>query len=257
MIYLKSPKEIQGMRDSNRIVAEILRKLTGELKPGISTEELENIAKVEIARRGALPAFQGYRGYKFVTCISINEEVVHGTPGRRRVEAGDIVSIDLGVKFRGFYGDAALTYPVGKVSPAAKRLLKITYEALYEGIKAARAGNYLGDISWAIQRKVESEGLFIIKAFVGHGIGKELHEDPQVPNFGKPKTGVKLQEGMTLSIEPMVSEGTEDVRIYPDKWTAVTVDGSLAAHFEHTIAITKNGPKILSGGWEEIMMSLV
>ncbi|MCD6219099.1 type I methionyl aminopeptidase [Candidatus Calescamantes bacterium] len=256
MIYLKSLQEIQRMRESNRIVAEILQEMTKVLKPGISTEELEHIAVKEIERRNALPAFKGYMGYKFVTCISINEEVVHGTPGRRRVEAGDIVSIDLGVKFKGFYGDAALTYPVGEISPSAKHLLKVTYDALHEGIKAAKVGNYLGDISWAIQRKVESEGLFIIKAFVGHGIGKELHEDPQVPNFGKPKTGVKLQEGMTLAIEPMVSENTEEVRIYPDKWTAVTIDNSLAAHFEHTIALTKNGPKILSKEWEKVITPL-
>jgi len=253
MVVLKSPREISFLREANRIVAETLKRLVREIVPGITTGELDRIAEEMIREKGALPAFKGYRGYPFATCISVNEVVVHGMPGERVIKEGDIVSIDLGARWKGYYGDAAITYPVGKISPIALKLLKITYQALHEGIKNARVGNRLGDISSAIQRKAEGEGFRVVRAFVGHGIGRELHEDPQVPNFGEPGKGMKLLEGMTLSIEPMVNQGTEEVVILEDGWTAVTRDGKLSAHFEHTIAITRDGPEILTREWEEVV----
>ena len=253
MILLKNGREISFLREANRIVTEVLKIVVNHIQPGITTRELDRIAEKEIRKRGARPAFKGYRGYPFTTCISVNEVVVHGIPGGRKIKEGDLVSIDLGAKWKGYYGDAALTYPVGKISPRAKKLLQVTYTALWEGIRKAKAGNRLGDISFAIQNKVEREGFQVVKAFVGHGIGRELHEDPQVPNFGEPGKGVKLREGMTLAIEPMVNEGTEEVIILEDGWTAVTRDGKLSAHFEHTVVIKKEGPEILTLGWEDLL----
>ena len=246
MIILKARWEIQKMRKSNAIVAQVLERLKEVTKPGITTLELDRFAEELCVKKGGKPAFKGYMGYPSSLCVSINEEVVHGIPSKRRVREGDIVSFDFGVLYDGYYGDAAITVPVGKISKRAERLLKVTQEALYKGIGKAQAGNHLYDISAAIQSHVEKYGYSVVRQFVGHGIGRSLHEDPQVPNFGKPGQGPRLKEGMVLAIEPMVNEGTYEVEILPDGWTAVTKDRKLSAHFEHTIAITENGPEILS-----------
>ena len=247
MIILKAPWEIEKMRRSNAIVAEILAILKEAVKPGITTMELNELAEEICIKKGARPAFKGYRNYPYSLCVSINEEVVHGLPSKKRyLQEGDIVSLDFGVFYDGYYGDAAITVPVGKISANAKRLLKVTENALYKGIEQAREGRRVLDISAAIQTYVESHGYSVVRQFVGHGIGRSLHEDPQVPNFGKPGKGAKLKVGMVLAIEPMVNEGTYEVEILPDGWTAVTKDRKLSAHFEHTVAITKNGPEILS-----------
>jgi methionyl aminopeptidase len=247
MIPIKSEEEIKILGEANRIVARILKSTKTIVKPGISTKELELFAEDLINKAGAISAFKGYQRYPASICTSINEEVVHGIPSDKRIlKSGDIVSIDLGVKFKNYYGDATITYPVGEISDETKKLVEITEKALYKGIEKARAGNYLSDISWAIQSFVESRGYGIIRDFVGHGIGKELHEEPQIPNFGKPHTGPILKEGMVLAIEPMVSQGTWEIKVLDDGWTAVTLDNSKACHFEHTIAIMKTGPVILS-----------
>jgi len=247
MIILKAPWEIEKMRRSNAIVAEILAILKEAVKPGITTMELNELAEELCIKKGARPAFKGYRNYPYSLCVSINEEVVHGLPSKKRyLQEGDIVSLDFGVFYDGYYGDAAITVPVGKISANAKRLLEVTENALYKGIEQAREGRRVSDISAAIQTYVESHGYSVVRQFVGHGIGRSLHEDPQVPNFGKPGKGAKLKVGMVLAIEPMVNEGTYEVEILPDGWTAVTKDRKLSAHFEHTVAITKNGPEILS-----------
>jgi len=247
MIILKAPWEIEKMRRSNAIVAEILAILKEAVKPGITTMELNELAEEICIKKGARPAFKGYRNYPYSLCISINEDVVHGLTSKKRyLQEGDIVSLDFGVFYDGYYGDAAITVPVGKISANAKRLLEVTENALYKGIEQAREGRRVSDISAAIQTYVESHGYSVVRQFVGHGIGRSLHEDPQVPNFGKPGKGAKLKVGMVLAIEPMVNEGTYEVEILPDGWTAVTKDRKLSAHFEHTVAITKNGPEILS-----------
>lgn len=246
MIVLKSPWEIERMRRSNAIVAEILEALREMIKPGISTLDLNELAEGLCFKYGARPAFKGYMGYPFSLCVSVNEVVVHGLPSKRRLKQGDIVSLDFGVVCDGYYGDAAITVPVGRVSKIARKLLLVTEQALYKGIEQARPKRHLSDISFAIQRHAESHGFSTIRQFVGHGIGRSLHEDPQVPNFGPPGRGVKLKPGMVIAIEPMIAEGTYEVEILPDGWTAVTRDKKLAAHFEHTIAITENGPEILS-----------
>jgi len=227
-------------------VARALKYLKAFIKEGITTEELDRLAEEYIKRHGGIPAFKGYRGYPRSLCVSVNEEVVHGIPGKRRLKEGDIVSLDLGVLMDGYYGDAAITVPLGKVSELARRLIKVTEEALYRGIEMARPGNRLSDISHAIQSHVEKAGFSVVREFVGHGIGKELHEEPQVPNFGPPNRGPRLEPGMVLAIEPMVNTGTWEVRILPNGWTVVTADGGLSAHFEHTVAITDDGPEILS-----------
>ncbi len=246
MIYLKSPQEIEKIRKSSQLVARALKYLKAFIKEGITTEELDRLAEEYIKRHGGIPAFKGYRGYPRSLCVSVNEEVVHGIPGKRRLKEGDIVSLDLGVLMDGYYGDAAITVPLGKVSELARRLIKVTEEALYRGIEMARPGNRLSDISHAIQSHVEKAGFSVVREFVGHGIGKELHEEPQVPNFGPPNRGPRLEPGMVLAIEPMVNTGTWEVRILPNGWTVVTADGGLSAHFEHTVAITDDGPEILS-----------
>lgn len=246
MLILKLPEEIEKARASNRIVAEVLNKLREKVKPGITTRELDIFAEEIAEKRGAKPAFKGYRGYPYSLCTSINEEVVHGMPSTRTLKEGDIIGLDFGVLYKGFFGDATITLPVGKVSPAALRLIDITKQSLYDGIEQARDGNRLGDISAAVQRTVEAAGFSVVRDFVGHGIGRNLHEEPQIPNYGKKGRGIELKSGMVLAIEPMVNQGDYKVRILQDGWTVVTEDRKLSAHFEHSIAITDNGPDILS-----------
>ena len=247
MIELKSPEEIKKIFRASQIVAELLQELKGRVKAGVTTKELDLYAKKKILKNGAVPAFLGYRGFPATLCVSVNDEVVHGIPSSKRVlHDGDIVGLDLGVVVDGFYGDAALTVPIGNVSSEALRLLRVTEEALYAGIEQAQVGGRLTNISHAVQEHAEASRFSVVTEFVGHGIGRALHEEPQVPNFGPPGQGVRLRVGMVLAIEPMVNMGKSDVRVLEDQWTAVTVDGSLSAHFEHTVAITKDGPKILS-----------
>jgi methionyl aminopeptidase len=246
MIIIKSSREIEQLKRSNAIVAEVFEKLKGMIHPGVTTKELDEVAEEYILLKGARPAFKGYRGFPATLCISINEEVVHGIPSQRQLKEGDIVSLDVGVNFVGYFGDAAITLPVGEIDPEAKRLLEVTEKALTIGIEKAKIGNRLFDISFAIQRWVESHGLSVVRDFVGHGIGRDLHEEPQVPNFGAPHQGPRLEKGMVFALEPMVNEGTYEVRILSDGWTVVTADGKRSAHFEHTIAITEDGTEILS-----------
>ena len=246
MIIIKSSREIEQLKRSNAIVAEVFEKLKGMIHPGVTTKELDEVAEEYILLKGARPAFKGYRGFPATLCISINEEVVHGIPSQRRLEEGDIVSLDVGVNFVGYFGDAAITLPVGEIDPEAKRLLDVTEKALTIGIEKAKIGNRLFDISYAIQRWVESHGFSVVRDFVGHGIGRDLHEEPQVPNFGAPHQGPRLEKGMVFALEPMVNEGTHEVKVLSDGWTVVTADGKRSAHFEHTIAITDDGAEILS-----------
>lgn len=245
-IVLKSPDEIETMRSAGSVVAEVLAVLKENVRPGVTTLDLEKIAEQETARRKAVPAFKGYRGYPFCLCTSINNQVVHGMPSSRALKEGDIISIDYGALVKGFYGDAAVTVPVGKVSEEAARLVKTTEEALGKAIEAAREGNRLFDVSAAVQSHVEPQGFSVVREFVGHGIGRELHEAPQVPNFGIPGRGVRLKAGMVLAIEPMINAGGWAVKVLEDGWTAVTADGKLSAHFEHTVAITPEGPLVLT-----------
>jgi len=234
------------MAEASRIVAEVLEEIRKSVSPGVTTKDLDGMAESYILSRKAKPAFKGYRGYPASVCTSINEQVVHGIPSPSKLKEGDILSLDIGVQYKGFYGDAAVTLPVGEISDQAKKLLSVTESALDAGIKKAVIGNRLSDISSVIQGCVESEGFSVVRNFVGHGIGRGLHEEPQIPNFGKPGEGPRLLEGMTLAIEPMVNAGGWEVVIESDGWTAVTKDRSLSAHFEHTIAITKNGQNILT-----------
>lgn len=245
-VILKSRDEIEIMRRTNLIVAEVLHVLKAAVGAGVTTLDLERIAEEELKKTSARPAFKGYRGYPWCLCTSVNNEVVHGMPSKRVLNDGDILSIDFGVFSDGFYGDSAITVPVGSVSPDAARLVKVTEESLEKAIEAAVAGNRLLDISASVQRYVESHGFSVVRDFVGHGIGRELHEAPQVPNFGLPGRGIRLKAGMVLAIEPMINMGGPDVKILDDGWTAVTADGSLSAHFEHTVAITDDGPYVLS-----------
>ena len=246
IIVLKSPAEIEKMRKSNRIVAEVLASIKDVARPGIATIELERLCEEELKKRKVRPAFKGYRGYPYCLCTSVNEEVVHGMPSSRVLREGDIVSVDVGVECDGYYGDAAITMPIGRISEQASRLIDVTEVALRRAIEKAQVGNRLFDISYAVQSYVEEKGFSVVRAFVGHGIGRDLHEAPQVPNFGTPGRGVRLKAGMVFAIEPMINAGGSDIVILDDGWTAVTKDGSLSAHFEHTIAITENGPCILS-----------
>lgn len=246
MIVLKSRDEIDRLKRSNHLVAETMDMLQGRIKPGVTTAELDKSAREFIEKRDAKPAFIGYMGYKHTLCISINEEVVHGIPSSRKLAEGDIVGIDCGILLEGFYGDHAWTYPVGKVSDKARQLMEVAEQALYDGIKAATIDNRLFDISSAIQHRAEDAGYSVVRDFVGHGIGTSLHEEPQVPNFGEPGTGMRLRAGLTLALEPMVNEGTYQVEVLEDGWTVVTKDRKLSAHYEHTIAVTEEGPVILS-----------
>jgi len=246
LIILKSSAEIERMRVSCKIVAEILQILKLEIKPGVTTMSLNNIAETEAVKRKARPAFKGYSGYPYSLCCSVNDEVVHGMPSNRVLVDGDILSIDFGVVYGGFYGDAALTAPVGSVSKIASDLMDATESSLYSAIAYAKPGNRLSDISHAVQSYVEPRGYSVVREFVGHGIGRSLHESPQIPNFGLPGRGVVLKKGMVLAIEPMINEKGAEVKVLGDGWTAVTCDKGLSAHFEHTVAITENGSEILT-----------
>lgn len=245
-VVLKSDREIGLIRQGGRILAEVLQKLVERIRPGLNTAEIDRFVREEFDRRGVYPSFLGYRGFPAAVCVSVNEEIVHGIPGRRVLEEGDIVSIDLGVIYKGYQADAAITVGVGKVSPEAERLIRTTEEALLAGIRAAKAGARLGDISWAIQSYAESRGYSVVREYVGHGIGREMHEEPPVPNYGRPGTGIVLRKGMVLAIEPMLVVGDWRTRVLADGWTVVTADGTLAAHAEHTIAITNGEAEILT-----------
>lgn len=247
MIILKTPEEIDIMAAASRVVAEALEVVRREVRPGITTDDLDRIAEEAIRSRGAIPAFKGYRSYPKTLCASVNEQVVHGIPSKRKLKEGDIIGLDLGAIVGGFYGDSAVTVAVGRVDDKVARLVQVTKEALDIGIEQAVVGRRLTDISHAVQRHVESAGYSVVTEFVGHGIGRQLHEEPQVPNYGKPGQGPRLQYGMVLAIEPMVNMGGSAVRVLDDRWTAVTADGSWSAHFEHTIAIQPSGPpRVLS-----------
>lgn len=241
MIILKTPEEIAIMAQASKVVAETLEVLKRAVRPGITTDDLDHLAEESIRARGGVPAFKGYRSYPKTLCASVNDQVVHGIPSKRKLKDGDIIGLDLGAVIEGFYGDSAVTVPVGVIDESAAALIRATEEALYLGIERAVVGNRLSDISHAIQRHVEAAGYSVVTEFVGHGIGRQLHEEPQVPNYGKPGQGPRLQAGMVLAIEPMVNLGGSGVRILEDRWTAVTADGSLSAHFEHTIAIEPTG----------------
>lgn len=246
MILIKDDLALDLMRKAGKIVGETLLLLENEIRPGISTKELDRIAEEFIREQGAIPSFKGLYGFPASLCISVNNQVVHGIPGGYILKDGDIVSIDCGAYLNGFHGDAARTFPVGNVSEDAKRLIQVTRDCFFEGIKFAQIGNRLTDISHAIQRHVEANGFSVVKSFVGHGIGRDLHEDPEVPNFGRPGRGPILTKGMVLAIEPMVNEGSFRVRTLKDNWTVVTSDGSLSAHYENTVAILPDGPEILT-----------
>jgi methionyl aminopeptidase len=246
MVILKSAREIEKIRYSNQLVAEILEILSERVVPGIDTLTLDRMSEDLAGKRDAKPAFKGYRGFPYSLCASVNEQVVHGFPSRRPLNEGDILSLDFGIYYDGYYGDAAVTVPVGKISESARRLLEVTKQALFLGIDQAVPEHRLSDISHAIQSHVEAAGFSVVRKFVGHGIGKDLHEDPQIPNYGKPGVGLRLRPGMVFAIEPMVNMGGYDVETLEDGWTTVTKDGGLSAHFEHSVAITEDGPIILS-----------
>lgn len=246
MIILKSPREIERMKVPCRMVAEILAVLAEHVVPGITTSELEAIASHEAVRRKAKAAFKGYSSYPSALCCSPNNQVVHGMPTKVPLKTGDILSLDFGILYDDFFGDAAVTLPVGDISSDARKLLQATEESLAAGISQAVSGNRLFDISHAVQSYVEERGFSVVRDFVGHGIGRNLHEDPQIPNYGRPGTGVRLKPGMVLAIEPMINEKSFEVKVLDDGWTVVTCDGGLSAHFEHTVAITENGPEILT-----------
>ncbi len=246
MIILKSPAEVATMRRACEVAARALQDVVRAVRPGITTRELDRIAEERIRAQGGVPSFLGYRGYPASLCVSVNDEVVHGIPGRRRLREGDIVSLDLGALAEGFHGDLAVTVPVGEISPELARLLQTTAAALEEGIRAVRPGRRLGDVGAAIQRYVERQGFSVVRDFAGHGVGRNLHEEPQVPNFGRPGNGAVLRPGMTLAIEPMVNMGGPEVTVDPDGWTVRTRDHAASAHFEHTVAVTDAGADVLT-----------
>jgi methionyl aminopeptidase len=246
VIVCKSPAEIERMRAANALVADVLAELATMVEAGVTTRDLDVAAEKLVRAGGAEPAFKGYRGYPSTLCASVNEQVVHGIPSGRALVEGDIISLDMGVKLNGFYGDSAVTVPVGQVSEDAATLLRVTRESLEKGIAQVRLGGRISDIGHAIQEHVEAHGLSVVREFVGHGIGSALHEEPQIANYGEPGRGPRLAEGMTLAIEPMVNIGRPAVKVLADGWTAVTKDGSLSAHFEHTVAVTKSGPLVLT-----------
>lgn len=246
LINLKSREEIVILREAGKILAEIVEELKSSLTSGMSTKEVDALAEELIARRHVIPAFKGYRGFPGCICLSVNEQVVHGVPGRRLLKEGDIVSIDVGIIYKDYYSDTALTCPIGQITDELKRLLEVTEKSLYVGIAQAQVEHYLSDISHAVQTYVEANNMSVVRDFVGHGIGKHLHEDPEIPNFGAAGGGPLLKEGMVLAIEPMVTMGRYDVEVLSDGWTAVTKDRSLAAHFEHTVALMEHGPEILT-----------
>jgi methionyl aminopeptidase len=246
-VVVKSSKEIEKMRRAGQVTREVLELVRGLIKPGVTTLDLEKAAEARTLELGAKPAFKGYHGYPCVLCTSVNGEVVHGIPSAKRVlKEGEIVSVDFGAFVDGYCGDSAITVPVGKIDPEAARLLKVTEASLHAAIAAVKPGATLGDVGWAVQKVVEAEGFSVVRDFVGHGIGTHMHEDPQVPNFGVAGRGMKLRAGMVIAIEPMVNAGHHDVVVLPDGWTAVTADGSMSAHFEHTVAVTATGARILT-----------
>jgi methionyl aminopeptidase len=251
MIIYKTPQEIATMRKSNQIVARVLTELKGQVRPGVRTRDLDAYAEARARELGAVPAFKGYRGYPSSLCTSVNEVIIHGIPSDRVLKEGDIIGLDFGVLFEGFYGDAAVTVPVGSVGPEAVRLIAVSEAAFFKGFGQMKRGNRISDISHAIQEYVEGEGFSVIRSFVGHGIGHSPHEEPQVPNFGPPGRGPRIKEGLTLAIEPMIAAGDWEEEILEDGWTAVTKDRRLSAHFEHTVAMTARGAEILSLGEPE------
>lgn len=245
-IDLKTPAEIEIIARGGRIIHEVFERIADHVKPGVTTIELDRVAKQMIDARGARPAFLGYNGFPGTLCISVNEEIVHGIPGKRRLEEGDIVSIDVGVILDGFYSDSARTFPVGQVDETSRRLLDVTREALRRGIEQLRVGKRVGDYSHAVQSYVEPQGFSLVREYSGHGLGRSLHEDPKIPNYGKAGRGLRWEAGMVVAVEPMVNVGTHRTRELADHWTVVTADGSRSAHFEHTVAITEDGPRILT-----------
>ena len=256
-VIIKSDDEIAVMRQAGRILAEVLEILVAEVRPGLIVSKLDRMVKEEYDRRGVVPTFLGYLGYPAHVCVSVNDEIVHGIPGARVLQEGDLVSIDLGVTYEGFVADSALTVGVGRISPEAQQLLEVTYQSLREGIRAARAGARLGEISHAIQSCAESAGYSVVREYVGHGVGREMHEEPQVPNYGPRDRGLILRKGMVLALEPMVNVGGWRTKKHDDQWTVSTLDGSLSAHFEHTVAITDGDPEVLTlrGDEEPITVS--
>jgi methionyl aminopeptidase len=246
MIPLKTEKELEMLKASGKALARVMRRLKEYVQPGVSTAELDRYAEALILKEDAISAFKGYHGYPANICASVNNEIVHGIPDARKVKEGDILGIDLGINYRGYFSDLAVTLPVGRISQEAARLIEVTQQALFEGIKQATLNNRVSDISFAVQNSVEKCGFSVVRQFVGHGIGKNLHEEPEIPNFGLPHQGEVLKSGMVLAIEPMVNVGTWEAEILDNGWTAVTKDGKLSAHFEHTIVITENGPEILT-----------
>ena len=246
-IVIKRPEEIEKMAAAGRLLAEVMEEVAAHVRPGVRTAFLDEVAREAILARGAKPAFLGYQGFPATICASVNEVVVHGIPDSRPLQEGDVLSIDLGLYYDGYAADMAKTFPVGRVSPEAERLIRVTEEAFWKGFEAARVGNRVGDISAAVQKHVEDAGFWVVREFVGHGIGRKFHEDPHVPNFGRPGTGPKLRPGMVLAIEPMVTHFPANVVILNDGWTASAGKGNLAAHYEHTVAITEEGPRILTG----------
>lgn len=246
MIVLKSPREIETMKAAGQIVYEVHQALARAIAPGVTTAELDHLAETMILKAGGTPSFKGYHGYPGSICASINEVVVHGIPSHRVLQEGDIIAIDLGVTYQGYVADSAYTHPVGVVSPQAQKLIDVTRVALEKAIEQCYSGNRLGDVGHAVQKHVETNGFSVVRDYVGHGIGAKMHEDPQIPNYGSPGTGPVLKPGMVLAVEPMVNVGTWEVKTLPDKWTVVTADGAYSAHFEHTVAITANGPHLLT-----------
>ena len=257
MIVRKSSAEIERMARAGAVVAETLELIAEHLRPGITTADLDRLADEHIRSRGGIPTFKGYRGYPAAICVSPNEMIVHGIPGAYRLEEGDVVSVDVGVTRDGFVADSAYTFPVGEVVPEAERLLEAGQAALAAGIEQARAGNHLSDISHAVQRSTEEAGFTVVRALVGHGVGRTMHEEPQIPNFGPPGRGPLLQPGMTLAIEPMINAGSSGITVLDDRWSIVTEDGSLSAHFEHTVAITEDEPRILTAAQGRVEAGLL
>jgi methionyl aminopeptidase len=247
MIVCRTAAELDKMRAAGRLVGQVLTALSGKVAPGVTTADLDQIAEALILDAGAVPAFKGYHGYPATICASVNDEVIHGIPsGRRALKEGDVISIDVGAALAGYYGDSAITLPVGQISEDAALLLRVTEESLYKAIEVVKPGGRVSDIGHAVQAHVEAHGFSVVREFVGHGVGQAMHEDPQVPNYGEPGRGPRLAEGMVLAIEPMVNAGKPAVKVLSDGWTAVTRDRSLSAHFEHTVAVTANGPWILT-----------
>lgn len=245
-ISIKTEEQIQIMKEAGSILADLTRIFEDKIRPGITTKELDKIAEKYILKKGAVPSFKGYHGFPAAICASINEEVIHGIPSKRRLVEGDIISIDMGSYYKGFHGDCARTYPVGEILPETQKLIDVTKQSFFEGIKFAREGCFLNDIGTAIQTYVEENGFSVVRDFVGHGIGKELHEDPAVANFKEKARGVKLKAGMVLAIEPMVNAGTYEIKVLDDDWTVVTLDNKLAAHYENTVLITKGDPVLFT-----------